>query len=182
MSFLGHPLVCWLPSHYHYLVCAMFHSQTKWILFYFVVGILSYKLLWHAPNYSSSSFPFWVICHPSRTSPLKELVWKSQNRLPPSPYRQTISSFTSDPWPTAPILAGYKWVVPGPYACSTLIWIPSLSAVHAFAIACGFFWFCCVFCCLFLTLCGVDESFGLHSLYIVSSLGWVLLGHRLFFL
>ena len=26
-----------------------------------------------------------------------------------------------------------------------------------------------------LTLCGVDESLGFHSLYLVSSLGWVLL-------
>ena len=30
-----------------------------------------------------------------------------------------------------------------------------------------------------LTLCGVDESLGLHSLHLVSSLGWVLLGYGL---
>ena len=30
-----------------------------------------------------------------------------------------------------------------------------------------------------LTLCGVDESLGLHSLLLVSSLGWVLLGYGL---
>ena len=28
-----------------------------------------------------------------------------------------------------------------------------------------------------LTLCGMDESLGLHSLHLVSSLGWVLLGY-----
>ena len=31
----------------------------------------------------------------------------------------------------------------------------------------------------YLTLCGVDESLGLHSLHLVSSLGWVLLGYGL---
>ena len=33
-----------------------------------------------------------------------------------------------------------------------------------------------------LTLCGVDESLGLRSLHLVSSLGWVLLGYELFLL
>ena len=33
-----------------------------------------------------------------------------------------------------------------------------------------------------LTLCGVDESLGLHSLRLVSSLGWALLGCGLFLL
>ena len=32
------------------------------------------------------------------------------------------------------------------------------------------------FCCLFLTLCGMG-SLGFHSLHLISSLGWVLLGH-----
>ena len=35
---------------------------------------------------------------------------------------------------------------------------------------------CSVAC---LTCCGVDESLGLHSLHLVSSLGWVLLGYGL---
>ena len=33
-----------------------------------------------------------------------------------------------------------------------------------------------------LTLCGMDESLGLHSLLLVSSLGWVLLRLGPFFL
>ena len=33
-----------------------------------------------------------------------------------------------------------------------------------------------------LTLCGVDESLGLRSLYLVSSLGWILLGYESFLL
>ena len=94
-----------------------------------------------------------MVCHPNRTFPLKELEWESQNRLPFSPHYQTISSLTSDPWPTAPVLAGYKWVVPEPYVCLTSIWHVLL---------------------LILTLCGVDESLGLHSLHLISFLGWAL--------
>ena len=41
---------------------------------------------------------------------------------------------------------------------------------------------CYTFCCSFLTSCGMDESLGLHSLYLASSLGWVLLGHGPFLL
>ena len=33
-----------------------------------------------------------------------------------------------------------------------------------------------------LTLCSVVESLGLHSLHLISSLGWILLGYRLFLL
>ena len=124
---------------------------------------------------------FWVIYHPSRTSPLKELKRESQNRLPPSPHCQIIPSLTSYPWPTAPVLARYKWVVFEPYACSTPMWIYGLSVVYAFAIACGFVWSCYAFCCLFLTLCGVDESLGLHSLHLVSPLAGFCFGMGLFF-
>ena len=38
---------------------------------------------------------------------------------------------------------------------------------------------CSVAC---LTLCGMDESLVLHSLHLVSSLGWVLLGYGFFLL
>ena len=41
---------------------------------------------------------------------------------------------------------------------------------------------CWTFCYSFLTSCGVDESLDFHSLYIASSLGWVLLGHGHFLL
>ena len=99
------------------------------------VGILFYYPLWHAPSNSISSSLFWVVCHPSRTFPLKELERESHNRFSPSPYRQTIPSLTSDPWPTSPVLAGYKWVVFEPYACSTSMCVHGLSDVHAFAIS-----------------------------------------------
>ena len=95
---------------------------------------------------------FWVVCHPSKTFPLKELGWEPQNRLISSPHRKTIPSLTSDLWTTAPILAGYKWVVPKPYAYSTPIWVHYLSGVHTFVIAYGFVWSCCVFYCSFNSL------------------------------
>ena len=62
---------------------------------------------------------FWVVCHSSKTFPPKKLEREPQNRLPPSPHHQTIPSLTSDPWPITLVLAGYKWMVPEPYACST---------------------------------------------------------------
>ena len=92
---------------------------------------------------------FLVVCHPSRTFPPKELERELQNRLPPSPHRQTTPSLTSDPWPTSLVLVGYKLVVHGSCACSTPIWVICLFSVHAFAITCGFVWYCCVFYCLF---------------------------------
>ena len=114
--------------------------------------------------------------------PPKELEQESHNRLPLFPHHQTIPSLTSNPCPTALVLARYKWVVPEPCVCSTPIWVHGLFAVYAFAIACGFVWSYCAFCCSFLTLCGVDEPLGLHSLHFISSLGWVLLGYRPFLL
>ena len=39
-----------------------------------------------------------------------------------------------------------------------------------------------VFSAACFTLCGVNESLGFHSLHLVSSLGWVLLGNGLFLL
>ena len=92
---------------------------------------------------------FLVVYHPSRTFPPKELEQELQNRLPPSPYCQTTPSLTSDPWPTSLVLVGYKLVVHGSCACSTPIWVLCLFSVHAFAIACGFVWYCCMFYCLF---------------------------------
>ena len=97
------------------------------------VSILSYYPLWHALSDSSSSSFFWVVCHPNRTFPLKVLEQESQNSLSLSPHRQTIPSLTSDPWLTNPILAGYKWVVFEPCACSTSMCVLGLSVIHAFA-------------------------------------------------
>ena len=76
---------------------------------------------------------FLVVCHSSGTFPPKVLKREAQNKLSPSSYRQSISSLISDPWPTTPVLAGYKWVVPKPCACSTSMCVHGLSTVHAFA-------------------------------------------------
>ena len=46
----------------------------------------------------------------------------------------------------------------------------------------GLFGLCCTFYYSFLTSCGMDKLLGLHSLHLVSSFGWVLLGYGLFFL
>ena len=76
---------------------------------------------------------FWVVCHPSKTFPPKEFEREPQNMLSPSSHCQTIPFLTSDLWPTTPILAEYKLVVPKPCACSTSICVHGLSTVHAFA-------------------------------------------------
>ena len=83
---------------------------------------------------------FWVVCHPSRTFPPKELEREPQNRLSPSPHRQTIPFLTSDSWPTTPVLAGYKWVVPESCACSTSMCVHGLPIVHAFTMTWGLVW------------------------------------------
>ena len=83
---------------------------------------------------------FWMVCHPSRTFPLKKLEREPQNKLSHSPYCQTIPSLTTDPWPIALVLAGYKWVVLEPCVCSTFMWVHGLSAIHVFAIALGLVW------------------------------------------
>ena len=161
VSLPGHPLVCWLLSLHHYLVLAMAHSipkQKNFVLFpcspwhshpdkgwvFSLTNSYGMHLMILAQFYL-----FWVVYHPSRTFLPKELEREFQNRLPPSPHRQTIPFLISDPWLTVLVLAGYKWVVPEPCPCSTPMWVYGSSAAHAFAIACGFVWCCCTFCCLF---------------------------------
>ena len=92
---------------------------------------------------------FWMVCHSSRIFPPKELERESQNRLLLSPHRQTIPSLTSDPWPIAPVLAWYRWVVPKPYACST----PTLCVLHSHMSP----WLVCCSCvCHYLWICLVS--------------------------
>ena len=69
-----------------------------------------------------------------------------------------------------------------PCACSTSMCVHGLLTVHAFAWLGGLSGLCCTFCYSFLTSYGVDELLGFHSLYLASSLGWVLLGHGPFLL
>ena len=119
---------------------------------------------------------FWVVCHPSRTFPPKELKREPQNRLSTSPHRQTIPSLTSDPWPTPPILAGYKWVVPEPCSCSTPIWVHCLPGVLTFAVTCGFVWSCYGFCCLFNSLWRewvIGFSFSTSHFFFGLGIAWV---------
>jgi len=123
------------------------------------------------PTHISS---FWVVCHPNKTFPPKKLEQESQNRLPISSHRQTIPSLTFDPWPTMPILAGYKWVVVEPCACSTPMWVHGLSATHAFAMPIGLSSLPACSTAYFL-LFMAWMCLGLHSLHLVSSPSWVLL-------
>ena len=125
---------------------------------------------------------FWVVCHLNKTFSPKEFERESHNRLPHSPHRQTIPSLTFDPWPTTLVLAGYKWVslglvhAPLPYesmACLLFMRLPLPAGLSSLAVH---------FAAYFLTLCGMDELLDLHSLHLVSSLGWVLLGHGPFLL
>ena len=97
------------------------------------VGILSYYPTWYASNDSNSSFPLLGGMSSQQDISPKEFKWEPQNRLPPSPYRQTIPSLTSDSLPTTPVLAGYRLVVLEPCACSTSIYFQSLFAAYAFA-------------------------------------------------
>ena len=108
-------------------------------------------------------FLFWVVCHLSRTFLPKDF------EQPPSPHRQTTPSLTSSLWTTTPILAGYKLVVPEPYAYSTSMCVHVLSIARAFAMT----WrLVCTFCNSFLTYCGVNGSLSLCFLYLTSFLGW----------
>ena len=86
----------------------------------------------------------------------------------PSPHRQTVHSLTSNPWPTIPILARYRLVMLGPCACSTFVYVQSLSTTHAFAMD----WrFVHVFYHAFLASCGVNYFLILHSLCLASFKG-----------
>ena len=119
---------------------------------------------------------FWVVCHLSRTFPLKELEQEPQNRLLHSPQRQTTLFLTSDPWPTALVLAGYRLVVLESCVCAPLPCesIACLAFTHLL-LPVGLFGIAvCSAACL--TFCGVGELLGLHSSYLVCFLGWVLCG------
>ena len=66
-----------LPNKENYFVCLFtvaFLSETRWT---FSLTI-SHGMHLAIPTHLSF---FWVVCHPSKTFPLKEFEWKSQNRL-----------------------------------------------------------------------------------------------------
>ena len=143
MSFSDHPLVCRLLSHHYLPVLAVLPFLDKRVLFCFLThrGI-PIRIGWafsltnpygmHLVILAHLSL-FWVICHPNRTFPPKELKQELQNWVSPSPHCQTMPSFTSYPWPTTPVLAKHKWVMPELCACSTSMCVHGLSVVHVFA-------------------------------------------------
>ena len=120
---------------------------------------------------------FWVVCHPSRTFPPKEFEREPQNRPSLLPHHQTIQFFTFDLWPTTPVLARYRLVVPRPCVYSTSVYIQSLSVAHAFAmdwrLAYSFYY-------SFLTSYGVNCFLTLPSSWLAPSKGWALLDRGLF--
>ena len=122
-----------------------------------------------------------MVCHLSKTFPLKEFKRDPLNRLFYSLHHQTIPSLTFDPWLTALVLVGYKWWCLGlmrallPYESITCLVFPSLPLPAGLSSPT----MCSIAC---LTLYGVDELLGPHYLHLVSFLGWVLLGYGLFFL
>ena len=96
-----------------------------------IVWFLSPCPSWHAPSSSISALPVWVVCHPSRTLPPKE-PWQEPQNLP-SLHHQTIPSYL---WPMTslhPVLAGYRLVRSGPYACLPSICVQNLHAAHSSA-------------------------------------------------
>ena len=73
---------------------------------------------------------FWVVCHPNRTFPQKSLSRNPRIGFPLSPSSDhTLLPLTYDPPP--PVLAGYRLVKFGPYACSTSACVQNLPAAFA---------------------------------------------------
>ena len=68
-------------------VCLSWHPFLLWSGFF-----LSPYPSWHAPSGSNSACLFWVVNHPSRTLPRKNLSQNLKNRLFPSPHHQAMPS------------------------------------------------------------------------------------------
>ena len=111
-------------------LCDIHPCQIEAGLFCFSVyrNISSYHGINAFSLYSQSMHPtvppqtclFWGVYHPSRTYHPKGLGQEPQNRPFPLSPPPNHTSFISYLWPMAPpcpILAGYRLVVPGPYAC-----------------------------------------------------------------
>ena len=147
------------------LFCLLAH---RGILIHHGVGVLSSYPSWHAPSGSSSSLLLWVVCHPSRTFPPKEPEWEPQNRLSSLPTTRPYSLLPLTHNPPLLVLAGYRLVMSGPYACSTPIYIQNLSAAHVFAVIWRLIY---VFCLSSLTSYGVNCFLISHSLQLASFKG-----------
>ena len=102
---------------------------------YYGVGAFSLPILHGMHLVVPTQFCFfWVICHPSRTFPLKESEQEPQNRFFPSPHRQTMLSYLWLMTSPCPVLAGYRLVMSGPCVCLSFMYIQNLPATHAFAV------------------------------------------------
>ena len=127
---------------------------------------------------------FWVVCHPSRTSPPKEYKRECQNRLSllPSARLYPLLPLTHDP----PLLywLGTGWWCLGLAHASLPVYAKSLSAAHVPTVV----WrLICAFCRLSLTSYDVNCFLIFHSLLTCSfqalGLAWLwvfpLLTHSL---
>ena len=105
---------------------------------------------------------FWVVCHLSRKFPLKELEREPQNRLFPLPTAIPYPFLPQTHDPPLPVLAEYRMVMSGPYACSTSVYVRNLSTAYAFAM----FWrLICTFCRPSLTSYDVSYFLISHPLW-----------------
>ena len=144
-----------------------------------IVWVFSLHLSWHEPS-SSNSFLLLLGGKSSQQDITPKRIWAGTPEYAfPSLYRQTIPSLTSNPWPTTPILVGYRLMVFGLCACSTYVYFQSLFAAHAFVMV----WrLVCAFCYSSLTSYGVNYFLISHSLWTAPFRGWALLDCGLFFL
>ena len=127
--------LCWLlhsPSpdkedYFVSLLTVVFLSTTMWV---FPLPIP------HGMHLVVPTHPyfFWAVCHPSRTFSLKELEQEPQNRLSSLPTTRPYPLLPLTHDPPLPVLAGYRLVMFGPYACTTSVYVQNLSAAHAFAV------------------------------------------------
>ena len=125
------------------LFCLLVHCG---ILIHHNVGILSCYPSWHTPSDSNSSHLFWVVCHPSKTSPQKNLSRNPRIDFPFSPSPDHTLSYL---WPmTHHSCIG--WVQIG---SAWALCVKSLSAAHAFAMVWRLIY---VFCHSSLTFYGVN--------------------------
>ena len=122
---------------------------------------------------------FWVICHPNRTFTPKELEQEPQNKLSPLPTTRPYHLLPLTHDPPLPVLARYRLVMSGPYACSTSVYIQNLYAAHAFVMIWRLVY---AFYHSSLTPYGVNCFLISHSLQLASFKGWALLDCGFFFL
>ena len=125
------------------------------------------------PTYS---YFFWVVCHPNRTFPSKELSRNPRIGFPLSPLSEhTLLPLTHDPPP--PILTRYRLVKSRPCTCSTSVCVQNVPTM--FAVIWRLLY---TFCRPSLTFYGVSYFLIPHSLWLIPFKSRALLDCGLFFL